>query len=118
MNNRKLGRDSGHRQALLRTMATDLIIKGKMETTEKKAKELSSVVDKLITKAKRNDLANRREVASYIRNVVTADGKTALQVLFDEVAPKYKDRKGGYTRVTKTNTRKGDGAPLAIIELI
>ena len=116
--NRRLGRTADHRVALLKNMATDLILKGKIETTEMKAKELRSVVDHLITVAKKNDLASRRQAASYLRNVTTKDGKTAVQVLFDEVAPKYKDRNGGYTRVIKTGVRRGDAAPLATIELV
>ena len=116
--NRRLGRTAEHRVALLKNMATDLILKGKIETTEMKAKELRSVVDHLITVAKKNDLAARRQAAAYLRNVTTKDGKNAVQVLFDEVAPKYKDRNGGYTRVTKTGFRRGDAAPMATIELI
>ena len=116
--NRRLGRTADHRVALLRNMATDLILKGKIETTEMKAKELRSVVDHLITVAKKNDLAARRQVVAYLRDVETKDGKTAVQVLFDEVAPRYKDRNGGYTRVTKTYVRKGDAAPMATIELV
>ena len=116
--NRRLGRNADHRQALLKTMATDLILKGKIETTEMKAKELRSVVDELITIAKKNDLAARRLAAKNIADIKTKDGKTALQVLFDEVAPKYADRNGGYTRVTKTGVRRGDAAPLATIELV
>ncbi len=116
--NRRLGRTADHREALLNTMATDLILKGKIETTEMKAKELRSVVDELITIAKKNTLASRRQAAAKLRNVKTKDGKTAVQVLFDEVAPKYADRKGGYTRVTKTGIRRGDAAPMATIELV
>ncbi len=116
--NRRLGRTADHRVALLKNMATDLILKGKIETTEMKAKELRSVVDHLITTAKKGDLAARRNAAAYLRNVTTKDGKTAVQVLFDEVAPKYKDRNGGYTRVTKTGIRRGDAAPMATIELL
>ncbi|MBQ3294956.1 MAG: 50S ribosomal protein L17 [Oscillospiraceae bacterium] len=116
--NRRLGRTADHRVALLKNMATDLILKGKIETTEMKAKELRSVVDHLITTAKKGDLAARRNAAAYLRNVTTKDGKTAVQVLFDEVAPKYKDRNGGYTRVTKTGFRRGDAAPMATIELV
>ncbi len=116
--NRRLGRTADHRVALLKNMATDLILKGKIETTEMKAKELRSVVDHLITIAKKNDLASRRQAAAYLRNVTTRDGKTAVQVLFDEVAPKYKDRNGGYTRVIKTGVRRGDAAPMATIELV
>ncbi len=116
--NRRLGRTAEHRVALLRNMATDLILKGKISTTEMKAKELRSVVDHLITVAKKDDLAARRNVAAYLRNVSTKDGKTAVQVLFEEVAPRYKDRNGGYTRVTKTGFRRGDAAPMATIELV
>ena len=116
--NRRLGRTADHRVALLRNMATDLILKGKIETPEMKAKELRSVVDHLITIAKKGDLAARRQCASYLRNVTTKDGKNAVQVLFDEVAPKYKDRNGGYTRVIKTGVRRGDAAPMATIELV
>ena len=116
--NRRLGRTAEHREALLKTMATDLILKGKIETTEMKAKELRSVVDELITIAKKNDLAARRLAASRMADIKAKDGKTAVQVLFDEVAPKYADRNGGYTRVTKTGVRRGDAAPLATIELV
>ena len=116
--NRRLGRTAEHRVALLKNMATDLILKGKIETTEMKAKELRSVVDHLITVAKKNDLAARRQAAAYLRNVTTKDGKNAVQLLFDEVAAKYEDRNGGYTRVTKTGFRHGDAAPMATIELV
>ena len=118
MQNRKLGRTADHRKALLRTMATEVILRGKIETTEKKAMELRSVVDGLITIAKRNDLASKKRVASYLRNVSGKDGKSVLKILFEEVAPRYAERKGGYTRVSKTGIRKGDAAPLAIIELV
>lgn len=118
MQNRKLGRTSDHRKALLRNLATEVILKGKIETTEKKAMELRSVVDGLITTAKKDDLASKKKVASYLRNVNGKDGKSILKILFEEVAPRYKDRKGGYTRVTKTGIRKGDAAPLATIELV
>ena len=115
--NRKLGRTADHRKAMLRNMATSLILNGKIETTEMKAKELRSVVDELITLAKRGDLHARRQAAAYIRNVV-ADEKTVLKKLFDEIGPKYADRNGGYTRVLKTGFRRGDSAPMAIIELV
>ncbi|MBQ1478085.1 MAG: 50S ribosomal protein L17 [Erysipelotrichaceae bacterium] len=118
MQNRKLGRTADHRKALLRNLATEVILRGKIETTEMKAKELRSVVDNLITIAKKDDLAARRQAAAYVRNVSNKDGKSALSVLFEEVAPKYKDRQGGYTRVTKTGIRRGDNAPMATIELV
>lgn len=81
---------------------------------------MRSVVDELITLGKRGDLHARRQAAAYIRNVVADEAKsqTVLQKLFDEVAPKYADRNGGYTRVVKTGTRKGDAAPMAYIELV
>ena len=116
--NRRFGRTADHRVALLKNLATELVLRGKIETTEMKAKDLRSVVDHLITVAKKDDLAARRQAASYLRNVTTKDGKTAVQVLFEEVAPKYKDRNGGYTRVTKTGIRRGDAAPMATIELV
>ena len=115
---RRLGRTADHRQALLKNLATDLILKGKIETTEMKAKELRSVVDELITIAKKNDLAARRQATAKMADIKAKDGKTAVQVLFDEVAPKYADRNGGYTKVTKTGTRRGDAAPMATIELV
>ncbi len=118
MQNRKLGRTSDHRKAMLRNMATSLILHEKLETTEMKAKELSSVMDHLVTLAKRGDLHARRQAAAYVRNVETEDGRTALKKLFDEIGPEYKDRTGGYTRVTKTRIRRGDAAPMAIVEFV
>ena len=118
--NRKFGRNADHRKAMLRNLATSVILYGKVETTEAKAKDMRSVVDELITLGKRGDLHARRQAAAYIRNVVADEAKsqTVLQKLFDEVAPKYADRNGGYTRVVKTDTRKGDAAPMAYIELV
>lgn len=118
--NRKFGRNADHRKAMLRNLATSVIIYGRVETTEAKAKDMRSVVDELITLGKRGDLHARRQAAAYIRNVVADEAKsqTVLQKLFDEVAPKYADRNGGYTRVVKTGTRKGDAAPMAYIELV
>ena len=118
--NRKFGRNADHRKAMLRNLATSVILYGKVEATEAKAKDMRSVVDELITLGKRGDLHARRQAAAYIRNVVADEAKsqTVLQKLFDEVAPKYADRNGGYTRVVKTGTRKGDAAPMAYIELV
>jgi len=118
--NRKFGRNADHRKAMLRNLATSVILYGKVETTEAKAMDMRSVVDELITLGKKGDLAARRQAAAFIRDVV-ADEKTqqtVLQKLFDEVAPKYADRKGGYTRVIKTRVRRGDAAPMANIELV
>ena len=104
MQNRKLGRTADHRKALLRNMATSLI---------------EAEQDHLITLAKQNDLAARRSAAAYVRNVEVDDnGTTALQKLFNEIGPAYADRNGGYTRVVKTRIRRGDAAPMAIVELV
>lgn len=118
--NRKLGRKADHRKAMLRNMATSLIEQGQIETTEMKAKEIHSVVDRLVTLAKRGDLHARRQAASYVRDVIINEetGQTALQKLFDEIGPAYKDRSGGYTRVIKTRIRRGDSAPMAIVEFV
>lgn len=118
--NRKLGRTADHRKALFRNMATSIIANGQIETTEMKAKELRSVVDELITLAKRGDLHARRQAAAFVRDVVVDEksGQTALQKLFDVIGPAYADRKGGYTRVIKTRVRRGDAAPMAMIELV
>ncbi len=119
MRNRKLGRTSDHRKALLRNMATSLIENGQLETTEMKAKELSAVMDSLVTLAKKGDLAARRQAAAFVRNVeVDEAGTTALQKLFNEIGPAFADRNGGYTRVIKTRSRRGDAAPMAIVEFV
>ena len=120
MQNRKLGRTADHRKALLRNLATSLIIAGRIETTEHTALELRSVVDELITLAKRGDLHARRQAAKKMFNVVANEetGQLALQKLFDELGPRYAERQGGYTRVIKTSVRRGDAAPMAIIELV
>ena len=112
MHNRKLGRTADHRKALLRNLATEVVMRGKIETTEKKAMELRNVVDSLITVAKKDTLAARRQAAAYLYK------DEAVKKLCAEIAPKYADRKGGYTRVTKNGIRKGDNAPLATIELL
>ncbi|KRN58236.1 50S ribosomal protein L17 [Limosilactobacillus secaliphilus] len=126
MSYRKLGRTSSQRKALLRDLTTDLIVNGSITTTEARAKEVRKMMDKMVTLAKKGDLASRRQAAAYIRNVV-ADVKengddikvqSALQNLFDEIAPKYKDRNGGYTRMLKTMPRRGDGAPMVLLQLV
>ena len=118
--NRKFGRNADHRKAMLRNLATSVIMYGKVETTYAKAMDMRSVVDELITLGKRGDLSARRQAAAFIRNVV-ADEKTqqtVLQKLFSDVAPECADRNGGYTGVVKTGVRKGDAAPMAYIELV
>ncbi len=109
---RKLGRASDHRKAMLRAMVTFLIEKGKIETTVTRAKEVRSVAEKMITLAKQNNLHSKRQVYSFITKEAVA------KKLFDEVAPKYADTNGGYTRIIKTGPRRGDAAEMAIIELI
>ncbi|MBB6455158.1 large subunit ribosomal protein L17 [Salirhabdus euzebyi] len=116
----KLGRTTDQRMALLRNLATDLIVHERIETTEAKAKELRSVVDKMITLGKRGDLHARRQAESFLRKVEAGEEETqtALQKLFAEVAPRYEDRQGGYTRILKLGARRGDGANMVIIELV
>jgi len=123
---RKLGRTSAQRKAMLRDLATDLIINERIQTTETRAKELRSVVEKMITLGKRGDLHARRQAAAFIRRelVTTTDAEGnestsfALQKLFDDVAPRYAERQGGYTRILKVGPRRGDGAPVVVIELV
>ena len=117
---RKLGRTSDHRKALLRTLATDLIINERIETTEARAKELRSVVEKLITLGKRGGLHARRQAAAYVRKEVANEenNQDALQKLFSDLAPRFADRQGGYTRILKVGPRRGDAAPMVIIEFV
>ncbi len=109
---RKLGRTSDHRTAMLRGMVTFLFENGKIETTVTRAKEVRAVAEKYITIAKDNTLASKRQVMAF----VTKDDVVAK--LFNDIAPKYSDRNGGYTRITKIGPRRGDAAEMAIIELI
>lgn len=120
MSYQKLGRTSAQRKALLRDLTTDLIINERIETTEARAKELRSVVEKMITLGKRGDLHARRQAAAYIRKEVAnaETGQDALQKLFSDIAPRYEERQGGYTRIMKLGPRRGDGAPMVIIELV
>ena len=109
---RKLGRTTAHRTAMLRAMVTFLFENGKIETTVTRAKEVSSMAEKMITIAKKNDLHNKRQVMAFITK------EDVATKLFKEIAPKYADRNGGYTRITKIGPRRGDAAEMAIIELI
>ena len=109
---RKLGRTSAHRKALLQNLAIALIEHGSIETTLEKAKELRGFIEKLITKAKKGDSNAHRAVFAVLRS------KEATKKLMNEVAPQYAERNGGYTRITKTRTRRGDAAPMAFIELV
>lgn len=123
---RKLGRTSSQRKALLRDLTTDLIINERIVTTEARAKEIRSTVEKMITLGKRGDLHARRQAAAYVRNEVAdvrEEGEkivveTALQKLFNALASRYSERQGGYTRILKTEPRRGDAAPMVIIELV
>ncbi|CEI81593.1 50S ribosomal protein L17 [Oceanobacillus oncorhynchi subsp. incaldanensis] len=115
---RKLGRSTDSRMALLRNLAADVIIHERIETTEAKAKELRSIVDKMITLGKRGDLHARRQAAAFLYNKEADEENNVIQKLFDDVAARYEDRQGGYTRVLKLGERQGDGAKMAIIELV
>jgi large subunit ribosomal protein L17 len=109
---RKLSRKSGPRKALLRGLATSVFLYERVRTTLPKAKEVQPIVEKLITKAKNGDLAATRSLSSYLY------GDNVVQKLLTEIAPIYKDRKGGYTRIIKLGNRPGDNAPVAILELV
>ncbi|MGH7476951.1 MAG: 50S ribosomal protein L17 [Longimicrobiales bacterium] len=109
---RKLNRTAEHRALMLRNMATSLLLHGRVETTVPKAKELRTYIEPLITKARRGDLHARRLVARAIKD------DAALKKLFDDIAPRYAERPGGYTRVLKLGHRSGDAAEMAIIELV
>ena len=110
----KAGFTASKNKSLLRNLVTDLIQYGKVETTLATAKELSRLADRLVTYGKKGDLNSRRLAAAIVRNEKAGD-VTALKKLFDESAPSYKDRNGGYTSVLKTGVRKGDNAPTALI---
>ncbi|WP_251518047.1 MULTISPECIES: 50S ribosomal protein L17 [Staphylococcus] len=122
MGYRKLGRTSDQRKAMLRDLATSLIVSERIETTEARAKELRSIVEKLITLGKKGDIASRRQAAETLRKVEILNEdettQTALQKLFGEIAERYEERQGGYTRILKAGPRRGDGAESVIIELV
>jgi large subunit ribosomal protein L17 len=112
-NKRKFGRTKNVRNALMHSLALNLIIRERIKTTEPKAKELRPFIEKLVTRAKKGDMATRRDVVSKLSN-----RKPEVKKLFEVIAPKYADKKGGYTRVLKMGPRKSDGAPMAIIEFV
>ena len=128
MSYRKLGRTSSQRKAMLRDLTTDLIINERIETTEGRAKEIRSTTEKMITLGKRGDLHARRQAAAFVRNELLEARldesgeniiqETALQKLFNDLGPRYQDRQGGYTRILKKGQRRGDAAPMVIIELV
>src|SRR5438128_2866310 len=108
----RLGAGPAHERLMLANLATSLFRHGKITTTEVKAKRLRPLAEQLITKAKRGDLHARRRVLTVVRD------KDVVYALFDEIAPRYTNRNGGYTRIVKTGPRKGDAAPMAVIELV
>jgi large subunit ribosomal protein L17 len=108
----RLGGSPAHQRLILANLATSLFEHGRITTTEARARVLRPVAEKLITKAKRGDLHNRREVLKTIRD------KSVVHTLFTEIAPTFEERPGGYTRITKIAPRKGDNAPMAVIELV
>src|SRR6187431_1141740 len=109
---RKLSRNTSHRRSLLRNLVTDLLDHGRLMTTLPKAKEVRPLAEHMITLGKRDSLHARRQVQSYLLKAETA------KMVFDTIAPKFADRKGGYSRIIKLGNRKGDGADIAIIELL
>ena len=109
---RKLGRPTAHRKAMLRGLVTLLLENGQVETTLTRAKELRAVADKMITLGKTNTLASRRQALAFITK------EDVVKKLFDEIAPKYAERNGGYTRIIKIGPRRGDAAEMCIIELV
>ncbi len=112
-NKRKFGREKKVRNAMMKTMALNLIVRGKMRTTLPKAKELRPYMEKLVTSAKMGDMATRRLVIGSLMN-----RRPEVKKLFEVIAPKYADRKGGYIRVLKLGARVSDGAQMAVIEFV
>ena len=109
---RKLGRESAHRKAMLRNLVTDLLREGRIQTTEHRAKEARRQAEKMITLGKRGDLHARRQAMAYIFD------ESVVTKLFEEIAPKYADRQGGYTRILKLGPRQGDAAESVFLELV
>ena len=108
----RLGGSAAHQKAMLANLATDLFEYGRITTTESRARKLRPVAERLITKAKKGDLHNRRQVMRTITD------KGVVHTLFTEIGPRYENRPGGYTRITKIGPRRGDNAPMAVIELV
>ena len=109
---RQLGRNGSHRKAVFRNLVTSLFEHGKIQTTDSKAKEVRRIAERLITLGKRGDLHARRLVLSYVRD------KAVVAKLFGEVSPRFSQRPGGYTRILKLGVRRGDSAPMSILELV
>ena len=109
---RKLGRSTAHRMAMLRGMVTALLENGKIETTVTRAKEVRALAENMITLGKRGDLHSRRQALSFITQ------ESVVAKVFNDIAPKYAERNGGYTRITKLGPRRGDAAEMAVVELV
>ena len=109
---RKLGRTTDHRKAMLRGMVTYLLENGQIETTVTRAKEVRAMAEKMITIAKKNDLHAKRQVLAYVTK------EDVAKKLFDEIAPSYAERNGGYTKIIKTGPRRGDAAEMSVIQLV
>lgn len=126
MGYRKLGRTSSQRKAMLRDLVSDLIINDRIKTTKTRAKETQRLAEKMVTLGKHGDLHARRQAAAFLRNELAEVGETedeiivqsTLQKLFDDIAVRFENRNGGYTRVLNTEPRRGDGAPMAILEFV
>ncbi len=112
MRQAKLGRDAGHRQALLRNLVSSVLLEGRIQTTDAKAKAVRPLVERMITLGKRGDLQARRQATAFLGH------SEAVDKLFADVAPRYMERSGGYTRIIKVGPRRGDAAPISIIELV
>ena len=110
---RKLGRTNKHRKSMLSNLTRDIIMKERIETTDTRAKEARKFVDKMITYGKKGDLVSRRLALAFLHN-----DKDCVDKIFNELAPRYETRKGGYTRILKLDERRGDGALISIIELV
>lgn len=110
---RKLGVDNKHRRSMLANLTIDLIMNERIETTEARAKEARRMVEKMITLGKRGTLVSRRNVAAFLMN-----NEEATKKVFEDLAPRYKNRNGGYTRILKLNERRGDDALMVILELV
>ena len=110
---RKLGRDNKHRRSMLANQTKDVIMNERIVTTETRAKEVRKFVDKMITYGKNGSLVSRRQALAFLQN-----DTAAVKKVFDELAPRYKDRNGGYTRILKTEERRGDNALMVILELV
>ena len=109
---KKLGRPSAHRKSMLRNLVTDLFKYGRIQTTQDRAKETRRIAEKMITLAKRGDLHARRQVLAYVFD------ESTVTKLFEDIAPKYADRNGGYTRILKLGSRQGDNAEVVFVELV